>query len=186
MTTDPLRGRARQPSLPPEAQPFAAHVTLSNFDPPPAESASDMSNGEKAGQRKGANGEAKTRAAQLTNGDNLVEERTDRAWQDCIAIRELHLIAGEPEAGKTTCGLSHAAIFSAGARWPDGTKAKARNVIIWTGEDSPERTILPRLLQMGADRKKLWFVKRPKSPSTRRSASGYTAAASAQGRARPT
>jgi putative DNA primase/helicase len=108
------------------------------------------------------NGEAKPRrplaAAQLTNGENLVEKRTDWAWQDCIASSELHLIAGEPEAGKTSCGASYAAIISAGARWPDGTSAKARNVIIWTGEDSPERTILPRLLQMGADRKKLWFV----------------------------
>jgi putative DNA primase/helicase len=96
--------------------------------------------------------------AQLTNGDNLMEERTDWAWRDCIAIKELHLIAGDPEAGKTSCALSHAAVISAGARWPDGTPAKVRNVIIWTGKDSPERTIVPRLLQMGADRKKLWFV----------------------------
>jgi putative DNA primase/helicase len=42
--------------------------------------------------------------------------------------------------------------------WPDMTMAKPGNVLIWTGEDSPEKTILPRLAQMGADPKKIWIV----------------------------
>ena len=51
-----------------------------------------------------------------------------------------------------------AAILSAGHRWPDGTRATPGNVLMWTGEDSPAQTIKPRLVQMGADGKKIWIV----------------------------
>jgi putative DNA primase/helicase len=72
---------------------------------------------------------------------------------------EIALIAGAPEGGKTTLALSFAAIQSSGGLWPDMTKAKPGNVLIWTGEDSPEKTIMPRLAQMGADPKKIVIVK---------------------------
>jgi putative DNA primase/helicase len=70
----------------------------------------------------------------------------------------LHLIAGVPEAGKTTIALSHVATLSSGARWPDGTASKPGNVLMWTGEDSPAQTIKPRLVQMGADCNRIWIV----------------------------
>lgn len=85
-------------------------------------------------------------------------ERIDWIWQGWLGRGMLHLIAGVPEAGKTTCALSVAATLSSGERWPDDTRAKPGNVLLWTGEDSPVQTILPRLAQMGADVNRVWIV----------------------------
>jgi hypothetical protein len=38
-----------------------------------------------------------------------------------------------------------AATVSAGSRWPDGSTAKQGNVVIWSGEDGPADTLVPRL-----------------------------------------
>jgi putative DNA primase/helicase len=96
-------------------------------------------------------------------------------WEGWLAKGAIHLIAGVPEAGKTSIALKIAATLSSGDSWPDWTKAKPGHVLIWTGEDDPERTIKPRLIQMGADAKKISIVKgthdedgklRPFNPST--------------------
>ena len=96
-------------------------------------------------------------------------------WEGWLAKGAIHLLAGVPEAGKTTLALMIAATVSSGWLWPDGTKAEPGHVLIWTGEDDPERTIKPRLIQMGADAKKISVVKgthdedgklRPFNPST--------------------
>ena len=99
-----------------------------------------------------------------------------RHFSDRLLARgKIHLIAGVPEAGKTTIALNFSATLSSGARWPDGTKAEPGNVLIWTGEDGLTETIKPRLIQMGADPKKIRIVKgardengklRPFNPST--------------------
>lgn len=96
--------------------------------------------------------------AELITMENLKMEPTDWVWDGSIARGEIHLIAGAPESGKTTIALAFAATLSSGWRWPDGTVAKAGNVVIWTGEDNPAKTIKPRLVQMGADPKKIWIV----------------------------
>jgi putative DNA primase/helicase len=79
-------------------------------------------------------------------------------WKGWLARGKFHLIAGAPEAGKTTIALSLAAILSAADYWPDGTKASAGNVLVWCNEDDLADTILPRLIQMGADLKHIKFV----------------------------
>jgi putative DNA primase/helicase len=92
-----------------------------------------------------------------------------------LALGKFHLIAGAPEAGKTTIALAFAATVSSGDRWPDGTRAPAGNVLIWTSEDSLADTIKPRLVRMGADLKRIKFIiaqrgpdgkTRPFSPAT--------------------
>lgn len=90
--------------------------------------------------------------------ESMKMERTDWSWEDWIALGEVHLIAGAPEAGKTTAALSLAAIQSSGGVWPDGSRATAANVLIWTGEDNPAKTIKPRLVQMDADAKRVFIV----------------------------
>jgi RecA-family ATPase len=94
---------------------------------------------------------ARIRPAELTKLRDLKMEKIDWIWAGWIARGEVCLIAGVPEAGKTTCALSISAIFSSGGRWPDETLAKAGNIIIWTGEDTAKTVIGPRLVQMGAD-----------------------------------
>jgi putative DNA primase/helicase len=94
----------------------------------------------------------------LITMEDLKMEATDWLWDGSIARGEIHLIAGAPESGKTTTALSFASTLSRGGYWPDETSAKAGNVVIWTGEDNPAKTIKPRLMQMGADPKKIFIV----------------------------
>lgn len=79
-------------------------------------------------------------------------------WRGWLAKGKLHLLAGAPGQGKTTIALSLAATVSRGGAWPDGTKVKAGNVLIWSGEDDAADTLLPRLLAMGADPRRVFFV----------------------------
>lgn len=80
------------------------------------------------------------------------------AWRDYLAKGKLHIIAGAPGAGKTTVGISFAATMSAGGKWPDGSRCEATNVIIWSGEDNPADTLVPRLIAAGADLKRVFIV----------------------------
>ena len=86
-----------------------------------------------------------------TNIAELEMEQIVWLWPGWLAKGKLHLIAGAPEAGKTTIGLSFAAAISAGNYWPGGKRAPVGNVLIWTSEDNLKDTIKPRLVQMGAD-----------------------------------
>ncbi len=79
-------------------------------------------------------------------------------WQYWLALGKLHILAGAPGQGKTTLALGMAATVTIGGRWPDGSQATAGNVLIWSGEDDPADTLLPRLLAAGADRAKCFFI----------------------------
>jgi putative DNA primase/helicase len=70
----------------------------------------------------------------------------------------LHILAGAPGQGKTTIALTLAATITTGGRWPDGTKSELGNILIWSGEDDPKDTLMPRLLASGADCNKCLFV----------------------------
>ena len=72
-------------------------------------------------------------------------------WKNHLAEGKMHLVAGPPGTGKTTLALSMGSTISAGSAWPDGTRAKKGNVLLWTGEDSCRDTVVPRLLAMRAD-----------------------------------
>lgn len=94
----------------------------------------------------GATADAKRAVrAELIALENLKMEPIDWIWDKWLARGKIHLIAGVPEAGKTTGGLSLCATVSSGGRWPDGTKAAPGNVLIWSGEDGLAETIKPRL-----------------------------------------
>src|ERR1700677_2554384 len=92
-----------------------------------------------AGGNGQTNGSKRAAHAQLIILENLRMEPVDWIWNGWIASGKIHLIAGVPEAGKTTGGLSLCATVSSGGMWPDGTKAEPGNVLIWTGEDDPPR-----------------------------------------------
>ena len=42
--------------------------------------------------------------------------------------------------------------------WPDGTQCEPGNVLIWSGEDDPADTLLPRLIAAGADPARCYFI----------------------------
>lgn len=79
-------------------------------------------------------------------------------WQYWLALGKLHILAGAPGQGKTTLALAMAATVTMGGRWPDGSIATAGNVLIWSGEDDPADTLLPRLMASGAYRAKCFFI----------------------------
>jgi putative DNA primase/helicase len=111
----------------------------------------------------------------MQDADTLEMEIIEWLWLHWLALGKFHLIAGAPEAGKTTITLALAATISSGNYWPDGTRARAGNVLIWTSEDSLADTIKPRLVRMGADLSRIKFIiaqretngkTRPFSPAT--------------------
>jgi crossover junction endodeoxyribonuclease RuvC len=63
-----------------------------------------------------------------------------------LAKGKLQLLAGQPGTGKTTLALALAAITSIGGVWPDGSRPAPGNVVIWSGEDDPRDTLVPRLI----------------------------------------
>ena len=94
----------------------------------------------------------------LLNGGDFEPEVIRWLWDGWLARGKLHIMAGAPGTGKTTIALALATTISTGGRFPDGSKCEAGNVLVWSGEDDPKDTLLPRLLAMGADRKRIYFV----------------------------
>ena len=95
----------------------------------------------------------------LLRGSDLTPEPIRWLWPDWLALGKLHILAGAPGQGKTTINLAFVATVTVGGRWPGGTRCEPGNVLIWSGEDDPTDTLLPRLLAMGADAGRVFFVK---------------------------
>ena len=79
-------------------------------------------------------------------------------WLHWLALGKLHILAGAPGQGKTTLALAMIATLTSGGRWPDGSRCAPGNALIWSGEDDPADTLVPRLLAMGADLNRVHFV----------------------------
>ena len=79
-------------------------------------------------------------------------------WGGWLARGKVHVMAGAPGTGKTTAAVALAATLTIGGRWPDGTRAPAGDVLIWSGEDDPQDTLVPRLIAAGADLRRVHFV----------------------------
>ena len=60
------------------------------------------------------------------------------------------VLVGGPGTGKTTAALSMAATVTSGGHWPDGNRCPMGDVLVWSGEDDPSDTLLPRLIAAGA------------------------------------
>lgn len=94
----------------------------------------------------------------LTCGSDLTPEPYRWLWQYWLAMGKLHILAGAPGQGKTTIALAMAATITIGGRWPDGSRCAPGNVLIWSGEDDPADTLVPRLMAAGADRARCYFI----------------------------
>lgn len=94
----------------------------------------------------------------LTRGDEIRMEPIRWLWDGWLARGKMHLLAGAPGQGKTTIALGFAAAVTCGGAWPDGTRVKPGNVVIYSGEDDPADTLGPRLKAAGADLRRISFV----------------------------
>ncbi|WP_186100313.1 AAA family ATPase [Burkholderia gladioli] len=90
---------------------------------------------------------------------DIVPERIRWLWPDWLPAGKLSILAGDAGAGKTTLALALAATVTTGGRWPDGSYCdQPGNVVIWSGEDNPADTLVPRLIAAGADCDRCFFV----------------------------
>ena len=94
----------------------------------------------------------------LVNGSTLTPQPVRWLWEYWLALGKLHILAGAPGQGKTTIALAAMGTVTIGGRWPDGTRCEPGNVLMWSGEDDPADTLLPRLMAAGADRSRCYFV----------------------------
>lgn len=110
----------------------------------------------------------------LTAASEIEIKPIDWIYRNWIARGKIHVIAGKPQTFKTTVMLSVMATISAGYRWPNGDQCPPGYCLYWSGEDSADDTLVPRLKQMGADLTRIRFItaideegkKRPFSPAT--------------------
>jgi len=76
-------------------------------------------------------------------------------WYGWLAAGKFHILAGAPGTGKTTLAMCIIAAISNGGHnrfnWPDKSATPHGHVIIWSGEDGIEDTIIPRLIAAGAN-----------------------------------
>ncbi|KWB17817.1 AAA family ATPase [Burkholderia cepacia] len=95
----------------------------------------------------------------VLRASDIVPERIHWLWPDWLPAGKLSILAGDAGAGKTTLALALAATVTTGGRWPDGTHCdQPGNVVIWSGEDNPADTLVPRLIAAGADCDRCFFV----------------------------
>jgi putative DNA primase/helicase len=75
-----------------------------------------------------------------------------------LALGKLHMFAGDAGTGKTTLAMAMKAEITRNGVWPDGAPAGLGSTLMWSGEDGPGDTLLPRLIAMGADISRTHFV----------------------------
>lgn len=95
---------------------------------------------------------------ELLRGDSIIPEAVDWLWDGWLAAGKLQILGGQPGTGKTTIATALAATVTIGGRWPDGSRAEAGSAVIWSGEDDPADTLVPRLRAAGADMTRVHFI----------------------------
>ncbi len=109
------------------------------------------------------------RDVHLVRGSDITPEPINWVWNGWLAAGKMHVFGGAPGTGKTTISMALAATVTSGGRWPDGTRSVAGNVVIWSGEDDPADTLIPRLALSGADLSRIYFIADIREGSERRS-----------------
>jgi len=96
----------------------------------------------------------------ITPAVEVKSRPTKFLWQHRLPLGEMALIAGEGSVGKSQVLMALAATVSVGGAWPDGGgKAPVGRTVILSAEDSPHKTIIPRLLALGADLSRITLLK---------------------------
>ena len=106
---------------------------------------------------------------QTTCAADITPEPIGWLWNGWLATGKVHVLGGAPGTGKTTISMALAATVTTGGCWPDGTQSPIGKVVIWSGEDDPADTLVPRLTLSGADLSKVHFIDNIKKGNEKRS-----------------
>ena len=79
-------------------------------------------------------------------------------WPGWLARGKIHILAGAPGTGKTSLAIALAATLTRAGRWPDGAAAGQGDVLVWSGEDDPVDTLVPRLMAAGAELSRVHII----------------------------
>ena len=109
------------------------------------------------------------RTVDILRGSDITPEAVNWLWNGWLAAGKLHVLGGAPGTGKTTISMALAATVTTGGRWPDGTRSLLGNAMIWSGEDDPADTLVPRLALSGADLNRVYFISDVREGNERRS-----------------
>lgn len=95
----------------------------------------------------------------IVNASEIKPEQVNWLWPG-VLVNDFVLLAGDAGLGKSQVACSVSAIVSTGGKWPASTEnARRGSVLIFSMEDSPEHTIVPRLTAAGADLSRVHVVK---------------------------
>lgn len=109
------------------------------------------------------------RTVDLIRGSDVKPEAVTWLWGGWLAAGKMHILGGAPGTGKTTISMALAATVTSAGRWPDGNRSPIGNVVIWSGEDDPADTLVPRLALSGADLSRVYFIADVREGNERRS-----------------
>lgn len=90
--------------------------------------------------------------ANLTPASAITPVAIRWLWPGWIAKGKLTVLAGAGGSGKTTLAIGLIGTLTSGGRWPDGEICtEPANALIWSSEDDPADTLVPRLMAAGAN-----------------------------------
>ena len=134
----------------------ADHTATTPVDPPRSEDRDSGKESDAPAQPSPPSPPAES--VTLRSAASIVPVAIGWLWPGWLSVGKLHLLAGAPGTAKTTIALTWAAAISSGGLFPDGSGAKKGNVLIWSSEDDPRDTLIPRLIAAGADLTRIHIV----------------------------
>lgn len=109
--------------------------------------------------RRVAGPRAQAGSLDVVNGADLEPREVTWLWPGWLACGKFTLLAGSAGTGKTTIALALAATITSGGRFPGGAQAEEGDVLVWSGEDDLNDSILPRLMANGGVRGRIHMVR---------------------------
>lgn len=96
---------------------------------------------------------------QILNMAKIQAQAINWLWSGWLPLGKLTILAGAGGCGKTNLLLALIATITTEGVFPDGTKCDTSGkVLIYSTEDDPNDTLLPRLIANGADLSKIDFI----------------------------